>query len=223
MFRDNRVLEFEGAERLAEAHLAALETPDIDAVVVHGITAVIGQDWIEGARGEEPLFQHNLGILYDSVPQLTEVDDVVKQWWAENPCGADLRAYEHDFAYLRTLITGAHVDPTGRGPVTSSVRVDNTGEHRTFYAQATGETSIRGGEVDYEARNRLSQQVNEALYKQGYVSQLFYGKYRGFSKINQRPGDWVIFANHPHPTLHAVSQSGPTQSMVMGFSIDLRD
>lgn len=217
----NRVLEFEGSERLAEAHRAALETPDIDAVVVHGVTAVIEQDWIEGSRGDEPLFQYNLGILRSRVPELVEVDDVIKQWWTDNPCGRDLRAPEVDFAYLRTMDTPAHVDPVLRGPVTSSVRVDASSYDRNFFALASGETTIIDGEQNRDALDRLNQRVHHVRHRQSLLSQLIRGKYRGFSKIDQRPGDWIIFPNHPRPTLHAVTHSGPTESMIIGYSIDM--
>ena len=221
MLRDDRVLEFEGAERLAEAHLAALETPDIDAVVVRGISAVIGQDWVEGGRGDEFINQHNLRILYEHVPQLTEADDAVKQWWTDNPCGSDLQEPQHDFAVLRTRPIYAHLDPTSRGPVTSSIRVDNTSNRRYFYAHGLDETTIVDGEVDYEALDRISRIVDAAqLDRQSYISQLLKGRFPSFSKIDQRPGDWVVFPNHPHPTLHAVTQDGPTRSIVTDFSIE---
>ena len=83
------------------------------------------------------------------------------------------------------------------GPLTMSIRLDTSQERRDFYIKRITELSIG---------NDYKKDLFESLWEEMERMEDIKGddKYAGYSHIRQSHGDLVMFANNPHPSLHAV-------------------
>jgi hypothetical protein len=202
---------FDGQESLPEAGRAVLEDPHLDMVVVRNVGTVGLSTYFGGPRPYTSMHRMR-DILYTEIPTLRQLDTTVHDWWDSHPLG---RAYG-----LRTLKTsrsmnlvhrgiGLHIDePTLKtsdfiidgpieGPLTWSLRIDpHDNKRRVFYAKRTNIPYLNENGLNLNGAEQLMTELDRRLMR---------GDASGISTAEQAPGTMVLFANHPHPTLHAVN------------------
>lgn len=224
-----RVAEFYGAERLPDAAQEVLTKPHIDMAIVHDVEAVIGQDWQYGSAvlEEAPISIHNISLLETLVPEVKEVDGVVLKWLADSAFDLSLVGSGLQAAYLKNRTIGPHPDATKEGPLSFSIRTDtNSSTTRQFAARRFEDitTVLTDGQKDYDASRRLQVKLAE-INRSSWMLH----RPRDMSCVDQRPGDWIIFPNHPSPAIHG-SQGGKgrqsdedAEVLISSYYLDLKE
>lgn len=193
-----RVAEFEGRGELAEATHRALTDQSLDLVVVRNIGEIVGKNWDSEGTPQ------NLEQLVKLVPEVNEATDVVNKWWQENGDQLGWGMLKGLWSvFNREQLTKPHFDPHYEIGVTFSARSDdNQHVRRYFYGlRAETPTTLIDSKKDldvlanWHAKHRHLDNYNPSVWA------------RHMTKVEQEPGDWVIFPNHPYPALHATSAS----------------
>lgn len=197
-----RSLEFHGASELAEATTGLLEDDMLDLVVVRGVTTVVGRDWHSGSALRSFDNTHNLAQLTDAVPEIADIDTAVNQWLTNSPFNLNILSDGHiHTAYLRDKNISPHTDSVNLGPITFSIRVDNNpAVKRDFYAYRPRFI------VTDQAGHRLPGPMQQLRNINNEIkSDWTRGWLQGLTRMEQMPGDVIMFTNHPSPTIHAAS------------------
>lgn len=228
MATPSRIAEFHGPENLPQAAFDVLNSPQLDMAIVHDVEAVIGQDWQLGSAAleEAPISIHNISLLETLVPEMTEVDEVVQKWLSESVFDLSLVGNGLQAAYLKNRTIGLHPDATKEGPLSFSIRTDeNTGTTRQFCARRFSNllTVRPDGQRNFDAEAQLQAKLAE-------IQRSSWNRRRSavMSCVDQRPGDWVIFPNHPSPAIHASSSSQgrrsaeAAQALIASYYLDLK-
>jgi hypothetical protein len=212
MITPERVSWYDGQESLAEAGRTLLENRHLDMVVVRDV----GTIGLREALGTKPVIGYSFGelrdLLFAEVPALDGLDQVVTQWWAEQPLQDAYRLHTlRDSETIRAANRGIELhideplydiyedlaDTRVEGPLTFSLRVDNLiRNQRIFRAMRTHRSYLDRSGIDIDAATELC----------GHIRQRFDTKDdSGLTVVEQRPDDLVMFVNHPFPTIHAVN------------------
>ncbi len=208
----NRIAEFEGANELAQAGKTLLNDPSLDLAIVHDIPFPY-TSLFTVPKSEL------LGIINtpnDIIPEFNELDDVVHEWWKStgivNP-GLNLR--EHSRGNTVSMGSPLHIDQYNDGPLSLSLRVDNSGYPRTFYARrSTKSVFSPNGEISYP--NWSSQDIEAGSIKRRIFK-------LGVSAVKQWRGDAVLFANNPYPSAHGVNvKRFKTEALVFHYLFDIK-
>lgn len=203
----SHVAEFHGPEQFVEAGQTVLNEPTLDIAIVRDAVNFqeSGIGWYE-MNGERPMINQAKDWL-DRTLDFEGLDNVVEAWWQDH---ADER-----FSYLgrvrdihtNQLDASRHFDaihPLWKtwpnlynehipGPISLSLRTDPNEKHpRRFYARRLEETPIEGVTIPPSVL-RLAGVGIKSMFMRPAIS-----------SVTQRPGDCVIFPNHPTPALHAV-------------------
>ncbi len=193
----NRVAEFEGRGELVEATHRALTDQSLDLVVVRNIGEIVGKAWDGGNTSR------NRDQLPQLVPEIIDAKEIVENWWQKN--GVNLGWKMRDglwSVFNREQLSNPHFDASSRIGVTYSARVDNNaGIKRYFYGIRLETPTLLVGEqdvsalTDWQIRHKHLDNSGPSVWA------------RHMSNVEQEPGDWVIFPNHPYPAFHATSAS----------------
>lgn len=194
----NRVADFKGPESFLEAVETVTREPMVDVAVIRGVDDLIGLDTQIDRYKSKALGQFRNSFA-NIVPQATQMKDVLKPLWNDYRDLFDERIKPNYGLPLPLYIdytSQRHIDAPGAGLVTISARIDEHHElKRTFYARKkVGKLGI-----DHHGMETAA----------GALSFSWLG-HIGLSRVNQAPGDIVLFANFPLVTSHQVAmQTAP--------------
>lgn len=205
---------YDGQESLAEAGMTLLENPTIDMVIVRDV----GTIGLQKTLGTSPFigrsFYELRDLLYNEIPMFEDLDEVVTQWWAKQPLKDAYTLHTlHDTETIRAANRGIELhideplydihenvaDARIEGPLTFSLRLDNLARNqRIFRALRTHRSYLNRYGIDIDTATELGAEIRRRFEAKD-ESRL--------AVAEQRPGDLVMFANHPYPTLHAVNNA----------------
>lgn len=213
---------FDGEEHLADAGALLLEHPEVHAVVVHNVGkaalfALGRQPDLRGAIAREALFS--------DAPHVAALDTYVQAHHTASPIAN--RYSLTPISQTQRILTrsgsiGLHYDtpfqsdiyaPIGsfEGPLTLSVRIDTTPAMRIFQVLRT-HTPILSPSMTSPPDKHAQREVHRSLAAVKANRKMLHN-------IFQQPGDAVIIANYPTPTIHAVQASPEqvTRSMIASY------
>jgi|SRR3989344_1691246 len=207
----NHVAEFEGPGQLAEAGQTLLANPDLDMVVVRGLS--LGFQPILSSRNTDPKRWDQCDKAYEILPELTELDAAVQEWWDQKEIGSSIALRPKVAASPNMLNTAFHTDSEISGPLTISLRTDGSCYDRRFYAKRPNECILDGDKLNFtksRALERKAKSLNRSIFK------------LGASSVRQARGDGIMFTNSPYPTIHAVdTPQFKTETMLLSYRLDI--
>jgi hypothetical protein len=200
---------FDGSENLMPAVEMALNHPDVGVVVVRDL---ITPDFIKKVSADLTNEEH-AKILYDDIPELTEVDRYVEDWW-EKYGYADYKL-DTDGHLTHAMIQKEpkkkHVDGDYVAPIFGplALSVGLTGVSRTFGQKRRHRTMHADRTFNPETFKRYNDAItaSETRLPRSYVIQ--YDR------------DGVIIPTHPHSSAHAVKFITPKRTAsIYDYRID---
>jgi len=192
--------EFNGPDSFSEAASVALRPEGVDLVVIRGLLSPLQAEQM--SRRGAPV----VNMLYEAVPQLTDTDKAVEEWWQENGYSG-YRVSEPRMAKTSSSNvrggTRAHIDPVILDPPDSgsflygplSLSVNLTESTARFSGERLPMTFKRDdGTFDIGGFWRIFDEVDGSSRN-----------FRTSTVVGQ--GDGVLFSSQPRPVVHEIKAS----------------
>lgn len=207
-------LEHGGYEEISENHhlpaaVNRLLTTGIDAVIARNMVSNNNVlTYLEGLT-EHPV----VDALYDAVPELSEVDDVVRQYW--EGCGYSDFVFDPDRmtpSHLAHGSIGIHTDYGAErvnpifGPTILSVATQGSGQ----YEVQKPDQSFQSDSGTWDVTKWKDWKRTKAPTKLR-------------TSFKQRAGDGVFIMNHPTQSFHAVKASRGRKAIIFDYVLHRLD
>jgi hypothetical protein len=206
------IAEFEGPESLAGAGQRILNDPSLALVVVRNMAS----------KSELENVAHTVHYGSDQPVDIKDLHGAVEDWVEANPTAGTLETNSFTVG-SRTYGDGPHIDSARlgyevrHGPVTGSLRTDTQDHLRRHYSAARPTFSLadEDGRPTAEALSTLGKRVDrfEFLSKLGRLGA------GHAAHVYQRPGDLILFANWPSPTIHAIKADHGCRAALYSYMI----